>query len=169
MPSNASVLEAAPRLAAAFEAIWPEAAAIPVTDLAPVNIDLRAAYRTVVASLPRIAHFQEATRALGNFDVTIFERLETYALAALHAHLVYLGAPATARRSGGRVADARQRTFTLLVRSYDQIRRALSYLRWNEGDVDRIAPSLWAGRGGSRPKQSRSAGNPGGGERGESA
>jgi len=31
------------------------------------------------------------------------------------------------------------------------VRRAVSYLRWNEGDVDDIAPSLFQGRGG-RPK-----------------
>ncbi|MEO7034766.1 MAG: hypothetical protein ABI548_12735 [Polyangiaceae bacterium] len=46
------------------------------------------------------------------------------------------------------VALQRQRNFTLFSRSYDQIRRALSYLRWDAEDLENIAPSLFAGRGG---------------------
>jgi hypothetical protein len=46
--------------------------------------------------------------------------------------------------------EQRQRNFTLLAHAYDQVRRGLQYLRWNEGDVDEIAPSLYRGRGGSR-------------------
>ncbi len=49
------------------------------------------------------------------------------------------------------VAQQRQRAFTLFVNSYDQARRAITFLRWNEGDVETIAPSLYAGRG-SRKK-----------------
>lgn len=48
--------------------------------------------------------------------------------------------------------EDRQRAFTLLLRAYDETRRAVTYLRWREGDADKIAPSLWAGRGG-REKQ----------------
>jgi hypothetical protein len=50
------------------------------------------------------------------------------------------------------VAVQRQRNFTVFSRTYDQVRRVISYLRWNEDDVDSIAPSLYAGRGGSRRK-----------------
>jgi hypothetical protein len=42
--------------------------------------------------------------------------------------------------------DVRQRIFTLFADTYDQIRRAIGYLRWDEGDVDNIVPSLYAGR-----------------------
>jgi hypothetical protein len=45
-------------------------------------------------------------------------------------------------------ADKRARAFTLFVNAYDQNRRAVAYLRWNEGDVESIAPSLYKGRGG---------------------
>jgi hypothetical protein len=48
--------------------------------------------------------------------------------------------------------EQRIRNFTLLAEAYDQVRRGLHYLRWNEGDADRIAPSLYRGRGGSRRK-----------------
>lgn len=43
-------------------------------------------------------------------------------------------------------ADARIRAYTLMVGAYDQARRAVSFLRWNEGDVDAIVPSLYGGR-----------------------
>ena len=46
------------------------------------------------------------------------------------------------------VGERRQRAFTLFVRTYDQLRRAMTFLRWDEGDVDTVVPSLWAGRGG---------------------
>jgi hypothetical protein len=44
------------------------------------------------------------------------------------------------------VTQQRQRMFTLFLNSYDQVRRAVTYLRWNEGDIDTVAPSLYAGR-----------------------
>ena len=44
------------------------------------------------------------------------------------------------------VALDRQKAFTLFMTAYDQLRRAVAYLRWNEGDADDIAPSLYSGR-----------------------
>ncbi len=44
-------------------------------------------------------------------------------------------------------AENRQKAFTLFVKAYDHARRAVSFLRWDEDDVDTIAPSLYAGRG----------------------
>jgi len=41
----------------------------------------------------------------------------------------------------------RLQVFTLLVNAYDQARRAIAFLRWQEGDLEEIAPSLYAGRG----------------------
>src|SRR6188768_4297400 len=52
-----------------------------------------------------------------------------------------------------RAQAQRQRNFTLFSRSYDQVRRAIGFLRWNHEDVDQICPSLFAGRGGSRRKE----------------
>lgn len=42
----------------------------------------------------------------------------------------------------------RDRAWTLFVRTYDEVRRAVVWLRWREEDADAIAPSLWQGRGG---------------------
>jgi hypothetical protein len=46
--------------------------------------------------------------------------------------------------------DARLRAFTLFVRTYDHVRRGISYLRWEQDDVEAIAPSLYQGRGGRK-------------------
>lgn len=43
-------------------------------------------------------------------------------------------------------ADVRQRMFTLFCKTYDEIRRAIGYLRWHQEDGDTFAPSLYAGR-----------------------
>ena len=45
-------------------------------------------------------------------------------------------------------ADDRTRAYSLLLDAYDQARRAISYVRWEENDVEKFAPSLWSGRGG---------------------
>lgn len=42
-------------------------------------------------------------------------------------------------------AELRIRAFVLLAKHYDQIRRALTYIRWDEDDVNEIAPSIFAG------------------------
>jgi hypothetical protein len=46
--------------------------------------------------------------------------------------------------------DACARLFRLVVRTYDQGRRALTYLRWSEGDVNELMPSLFVVRRRSR-------------------
>jgi hypothetical protein len=49
-------------------------------------------------------------------------------------------------------AERRQRAFTLFANAYDQCRRAATFLRWNEGDVDDLAPSIYSGRTQRRTK-----------------
>ena len=50
-------------------------------------------------------------------------------------------------------ADQRLRAFALFMRAYDACRRAVAYLRWDEGDADAVAPSLFKGRGRRRPSE----------------
>ena len=45
-------------------------------------------------------------------------------------------------------AKIRHQALTLLARAYDEVRRAVIFLRWKDDDADTIAPSLYAGRGG---------------------
>lgn len=47
---------------------------------------------------------------------------------------------------------ARQRAFTLMMDAYESCRRAVFALRWREGDVDEVAPSLFASRGRRRSR-----------------
>lgn len=81
-------------------------------------------------------------------------------LAALGAR-EHGAAPAPAE-----VADQRRRAYTLFVRAYDETRRALSYLRWHEGDLDQLAPSLYKGRGGP-PREKKAGEEPKQGGQGE--
>jgi hypothetical protein len=53
-----------------------------------------------------------------------------------------------------RIAEAahvRQQAILLLAQAYDEVRRAITYLRWQEDDVESIAPSLFL-KNGRRPK-----------------
>ena len=45
------------------------------------------------------------------------------------------------------IADLRLRAFTLLDNAYDEVRRAVTFLRWNEGDADDMAPPLRVRKG----------------------
>lgn len=72
-----------------------------------------------------------------------------------------VGAREQAAGTIAQVQAQRQRNFTLFSRSYDQVRRAIGFLRWDQEDVDQICPSLFAGRGGSRRKDVPSPGTTG--------
>lgn len=48
-------------------------------------------------------------------------------------------------------AELRVRALSQVMYEYDQLRRMLTYLRWDEDDADIILPSLYAGRG-RRPR-----------------
>jgi hypothetical protein len=45
----------------------------------------------------------------------------------------------------------RTRAFNLMASAYDTCRQALSYLRWKEGDLETLAPSLFKKRPGRKP------------------
>jgi hypothetical protein len=52
--------------------------------------------------------------------------------------------------------DLRTRAMTKLIRDYDAIRRFVTYVRWEEGDADDLAPSFWAAsRGTARRSRKR--------------
>lgn len=43
-------------------------------------------------------------------------------------------------------ADMRRRAYTRFVRTYSEVRRYVTYFRWEEGDADELAPPFGAGR-----------------------
>ena len=71
-----------------------------------------------------------------------------------------LGAREVGAPEAAEFADVNQRAFTRAVNTYDQVRRAVSFLRWNEGDTDDFAPSLWAGRGASSRRRDEEDASP---------
>ena len=230
------------RFSEAYERALPDMAALPESELVTINLDIPTAATTTLGAWKEISALREQVKNLHDFDVSLFDKIETYALAAVHAHGMYIAAStpafslpeladkgsasrelllsdavALAKRGlidgerlkelkgpqgyrnvavdiivlvalfrdrwaaiGSKTAlssdeldaaesladdlmtaigereqapvvaaaatDNRQRAFSLLVKSYDQARRAISYLRWNKEDIDSIAPSLYAGR-----------------------
>ncbi len=60
--------------------------------------------------------------------------------------LVALGARAYSTTEKDKPGANRARAYTLFSRAYNQVRRALAYLRWEEGDAESIAPSLYRTR-----------------------
>lgn len=67
--------------------------------------------------------------------------------------LTQLGRRPTLLDDGEDVALTRWKAFALVERAWDDVRRALTYLRWREGDVEAIAPSLRTTRARRRPKR----------------
>ncbi|WP_437487723.1 hypothetical protein WME75_07390 [Sorangium sp. So ce1014] len=249
---------ATPQAAAAFDKTLAEIEALSPDRLIAINLDIPRMVSQVLGVLPGLVVLRsDIAERLQKHDVALLDRLETYALAAWDAHLVWLSsggaenalkplveeavplrenllsdAEALARRglldaeavaeiragqghidtandlvalsalfSGSwseiagktaatekevnrageigplllaalgvrehgkgpgptEAADKRARAFALLVHAYDQTRRAVAYLRWNEGDADTIAPSLYKGRGGRSASSSDTAGAP---------
>lgn len=75
-------------------------------------------------------------------DVERAGALGVETLAALGERKV--GAETT--RPVGEYERARVRLLHLIVRTHGQLQRAVTYVRWNEGDADTILPSIFQGR-----------------------
>jgi hypothetical protein len=90
-------------------------------------------------SWPKVQGKTPLTRAqLDEFE-TLSDRLLT--ALGLKAQSEEVVAESTLRR---------QRAFALFLRAYNEVRRAVSFLRWNHGDVDSIIPSLYSVKGGRK-------------------
>lgn len=50
------------------------------------------------------------------------------------------------------VSMERKRAYTVLIEAFEEVRAAVIYIRRKQGDADQIAPSPFAGRGGSKRK-----------------
>ncbi len=60
--------------------------------------------------------------------------------------------PSDATPAQREAQELRQRVYSLFVTDYDQLRRAVTYLRWDHGDADAIAPTLFFKRRSSAAK-----------------
>jgi hypothetical protein len=107
-----------------------------------------AGYRNVPYDLISHVRFFRENRAEveGKSPVTleVVDRAAVLASRLIRAVSHRQGTPEEQAASG----LLRQQGFTLLMLSYDQMRRVTKFLRWTEGDADEITPSPHAGRGG---------------------
>lgn len=83
--------------------------------------------------------------------VTSIELDESEALA--NVLVTTLGENGQADASASPSGELRRRAYTLFVQTYEEVRRAVTYVRWEEGDVDQIIPSLFAGRARKRDEE----------------
>lgn len=80
----------------------------------------------------------------GKCDVDTAD-LERAELLASRLHTA-VGVREQAPQVASEAADKRQRAFSLFANAYDEVRCAISYFRWHEGDLEKIAPSIYGGR-----------------------
>lgn len=101
----------------------------------PLALDVIALVRVLTAHAPRLQGRTAFTRE----DLDAAERCGNKLLEAVaERERLEQSAPA--------LSDLRQRVFTLFASAWDDVRRGVTYLRWKEGDADKLAPSLYAGR-----------------------
>jgi hypothetical protein len=72
----------------------------------------------------------EEVRRAGKLGMSLLEQLGSKDVAS------------AAESEASRAAEIRVRAYTLLAKTYDEVRRAVIYMRWRYGDADEIAPSF---------------------------
>jgi hypothetical protein len=98
--------------------------------------------------LSLVAIYREAWERIEGRTAVLAADLDRAEIIA--GQLLELAALREARRvTDPNIADSRHRAFTLMHKAYNQVRRALVFLRWETGDASKIAPPLY-GKGGRR-------------------
>lgn len=104
--------EQMPRFRASYEFLLPEILKLPRDEYLTINLDIPAVVTTVLGTRRNLAQLREASaRQLADFDQTLFDRIETLALAMGHAHVLYKAASAPAvslKLLSGRVLALRE-------------------------------------------------------------
>lgn len=59
------------------------------------------------------------------------------------------------RQNVQKASDVRARAFTLLMRNYERVRLAVQYMRFDQGDADKIAPTLFGKRVSRKQRERR--------------
>jgi hypothetical protein len=111
-------------------------------------------YQATVLSITRLVSvFRQNWSKVATLTATTEADLaEAGKLAAEFAQQVATRDQATLQ---GPATELRTRAISDAFRVHDELRRMMTYLRWREGDVDQILPSLYAGRGGRKPSSDR--------------
>jgi hypothetical protein len=149
---------------ATLERVKDDLAGLRPDELLPVSLDIQRAVTTVFGVLPAIRGLRaQIVKELPTFNVVRFDKLEDYALVLSTANANLNTASLLSKRRRrvvglreqnralvAEAADGRLRAYTLLMRTYNDVRRAVAYLR-GEHHADIIAPKLHPGR--PRPKK----------------
>jgi hypothetical protein len=111
-----------------------------------VAFDVRLFSEILLSALPACA----GKTAVSVEELTSAKELASTVLRAIgERDLAVLSSPAS--------LELRMRAFTLFADAYDKIRRAMTYLRWDEGDADTFAPTIYAHRGPGKGKATNEA------------
>ncbi len=110
------------------------------------NIGGRAGHKNVYADLRNLVNVFRAhwDSVAGRCATTQVEIKRAAQLSSALVQAVGLREQGPVEQS--EAAQMRIRAFSLFVGTYQKVRRAVGYLRWDEGDVDSIIPSLYAAR-----------------------
>jgi hypothetical protein len=104
-----------PRFREAYQNLIDEIRKVPDTDLTPITIDIPTAIASVLGTLPAIRRVRpQIVTDIPTFDITRFDKLESYTLALGHAHTLYLTASAPAESIDELVTAATQKRELLL-------------------------------------------------------
>jgi hypothetical protein len=116
------------------------------------EVKLGVGYETLAVDLLSLAKLlREAwTKIAGKTAVTATELERAEAIASDIAFGI--GARNTAPAALTEAGITRQKAFTLMANAYAEVRFALGYLRRKEGDLETVAPSLYANRAKARRK-----------------
>ena len=116
----------------------------------PNELDKSLGHRGIAMDVGRLARVViDAWPKLQGKTSLTFEKLVEF--EALRDQIIAaLGLKEQGEALEAEVTEQRERAYTLFVRAYDEVRRAISFLRWKQGDVDEITPSLYSGKAGRR-------------------
>jgi hypothetical protein len=109
MAQLTSSAEDVPRFRRAYEQLINEIRDVPKDGYVVINIDIPSAITTVMGVLPFLQGLRpQVVKALPEFDMARFDKLESYTLALGHAHALYLAAsqPAESLEATGETATA---------------------------------------------------------------
>ncbi|MFS8064827.1 MAG: hypothetical protein ACMG6S_00520, partial [Byssovorax sp.] len=89
-PPSAAKPAEPPKAEAAFELIKPELAKLSPDSLGKINLDISQAVSIALGVLPGLCRLRPSLAKLPDFEIALFDKLETYALGAWYAHLLAL-------------------------------------------------------------------------------
>lgn len=129
--------------ALAFAKVQDEMAALHPDRLAPINVDIPRAVLTALGALPALRAMRPiVAEDLPSFPLGAIDNLETYALAAFYAHLLFLPGPETKSAHASLVEEAQKLRRALLVAAEALAHRDLldpsqvAQIRSGQGHID---------------------------------